>query len=70
MDQNKKKIKDKSKNNDLQSTAQNTEDWATRTQLKSGGLRCSGWVGSFCSTSGTRCVNIVTNPVISHAWGM
>jgi hypothetical protein len=28
-------------------------------------LRCSGSVGSSCSTSGTRRVNLVTNPVIS-----
>ena len=28
-------------------------------------LRCSGRVGSSCSTSGTRRVNLVTNPVIS-----
>ena len=27
---------------------------------------CSGRVGSSCSTSGTRRVNLVTNPVISH----
>ena len=30
---------------------------------------CSGRIGSFCSTSGTRRVNLVTNPVISHEWG-
>jgi hypothetical protein len=30
---------------------------------------CSGRVISSCSTSGTRCVNLVTNPVISHQWG-
>jgi hypothetical protein len=29
-------------------------------------LRCSGRVSSSCSTSETRCVNLVTNPVISH----
>jgi hypothetical protein len=27
---------------------------------------CSGRVGSSCSTSDTRRVNLVTNPVISH----
>jgi hypothetical protein len=32
-------------------------------------LRCSGMVSSSCSTSGTRRVNLVTNPVISHEWG-
>ena len=31
--------------------------------------RCSGRVDSFCSTSGTHRVNLVTNPVISHQWG-
>jgi hypothetical protein len=39
----------------------------TRTPLKTGGeLRCSGRVGSSCSTSGTRRVNLVTNPIISN----
>ena len=32
-------------------------------------LKCSGRVSSSCSTSGTRHVNLVTNPVISHEWG-
>ena len=44
-----------------------TKDRVTRTPLKTGGeLRCSGRIGSSCSTSDTRCVNLVTNPVISH----
>ena len=44
-----------------------TKDRITRTPLKTGGeLRCSGRVGSSCSTSDTRRVNLVTNPVISH----
>ena len=30
---------------------------------------CSGMVSSSCSTSDTRCVNLVTNPVISHERG-
>jgi hypothetical protein len=34
-----------------------------------GELGCSGRVNSSCSTSGTRRVNLVTNPVISHEWG-
>jgi len=39
----------------------------TRTPLKTGGeLRCSRRVSSSCSTSGTRRVNLVRNPVISH----
>jgi hypothetical protein len=42
----------------------------TRTPLKTEGeLRCSGRVISSCSNSGTRRVNLVTNPVISHEWG-
>jgi hypothetical protein len=44
-----------------------TKDRVTRTPLKTGGeLMCSGTVCSSCSTSGTRRVNLVTNPVISH----
>ena len=47
-----------------------TKDRVTRTPLKTGGeLRCWGRIGSSCSTSDTRRVNLVTNPVISHAWG-
>jgi hypothetical protein len=39
----------------------------TQTPLKIGGeLRCSGKVSNSCSTSGTRRVNLVTNPVISR----
>jgi len=44
-----------------------TNDRVTRSPLKTGGeLRCSGRVSSSCSTSGTRHVNLVQNPVISH----
>ena len=44
-----------------------TKDRVTRTPLKTGGeLRCSGRVSSSCSTSDTRHVNLVTNPVISR----
>ena len=47
-----------------------TKDRATRTPLKTGGeLMCSGRVSSSCSTSDTRRVNLVTNPVISHVRG-
>jgi hypothetical protein len=43
-----------------------TKDRVTRNPLKTGvELRCSGRVCSSCSTSGTRRVNLVTNPVIS-----
>ena len=44
-----------------------TKDRVTLTTLKTGGeLMCSGRISSSCSTSGTRRVNLVTNPVISH----
>ena len=44
-----------------------TKDRVTRIPLITGGeLGCSGRVRSFCSTSGTRRVNLVTNPVVSH----
>jgi hypothetical protein len=47
-----------------------TKDRATRTPLRIGSeLRCSGRVNSSCSTSDTRRVNLVTNPVISHERG-
>ena len=43
-----------------------TKDRVTRTPLKTGDeLRGSGRVSRSCSTSGTRRVNLVTNPVIS-----
>jgi hypothetical protein len=46
-----------------------TKDRVTRISLKTGGeLMCMGMVISFCSTRGTRRVNLVTNPVISHEW--
>ena len=46
-----------------------TKDRVTRTPLQTGiDLKCSGRVVSFCSTSGTRCVNLVANPVICHEW--
>jgi hypothetical protein len=44
-----------------------TKDLVTQSPLLIGGeLRCFGRVGSSSSTSGTRCFNLVTNPVISH----
>jgi hypothetical protein len=59
--------------NDIQRSTKHThktKDRVTRTPLKTGGeLRCSGRVGSSCSTSGACCVNLVTNPVISYEWG-
>ena len=47
-----------------------TKDRVTRTLLKTGGeLRCSERVGNSCFTSGTRRVNLATNPVISRERG-
>ena len=47
-----------------------TKDRVTRTPLQIGGEhRCLGMVSSSCSTSDTRRVNLVTNPVISHERG-
>ena len=43
------------------------KDRVTGTPLQTGGeLRCSGRVRSSCSASGTRRINLVTNPVISR----
>ena len=43
-----------------------TTDRVTRTPLKTGNeIRCSGRVGSSCSTTSTRRVNLVRNPVIT-----
>jgi hypothetical protein len=47
------------------------KDRVTRTPLKTGGeVRCSRRVSNSYSTSDTRHVNLTTNPVISHQWGM
>jgi hypothetical protein len=47
-----------------------SKDRVTRTPLKTGGeLRCTAMVSSSCSTSSTRRVNLVTNPVTSHQRG-
>ena len=44
-----------------------TKDRVTRTPLRTGSeLRCFGREDSSCSTSDTRRVNLVTNPMISH----
>ena len=62
--------KRKRTHNDLQNTTQKTKDLATQTAHKTGDeLRCSGRVGSSCSTSGTRRVTLVTNPVVNHDRG-
>jgi hypothetical protein len=58
---------DKRTNNDLQNITHKTKDRVTRAPLKTGGeLRFSRRVSSSCSTSGTRRVTLVTNPVTSH----
>ena len=45
-----------------QTTIYKTNDQVTQTPLNTGGeLRCSGRVSGFCSTSGTRRVNLVGN---------
>ena len=47
-----------------------TKDQVTRTPLKTGGEhKCSERVSCSCSTSDTRRVNLVTNPVICHERG-
>jgi hypothetical protein len=47
-----------------------TKDRETRIPLKIGGeLTCSGMKSNSCSTSGTRHVNLVTNPMLNHEWG-
>jgi hypothetical protein len=69
---NDQKKKYKGTNNDLQNIHINlkAKDWVTRIPLKTvGELGCSGRVSSSSSTSGTRRVNLVTNPVISHECG-
>jgi hypothetical protein len=44
-----------------------SKDRVTWTPLETGGkLRCSGRVGSSCSTSDAHRVNLVTNPMTSH----
>ena len=64
---NGQKKKDKRKNQRSTKYTYKIKDRVTRTPLNTGSeLRCSGRVGSPCSTSGTLRVNLVTNPVISR----
>jgi hypothetical protein len=49
-----------------QRTTDNTMAKRKRTNNE---LRCSKRMSSSCSTSGTRRVNLGTNPVINHEWG-
>jgi len=59
--------KRKSTNNDLQITTQKTKDRGTQTSLNTEGEhRCSRMVSSCCSSSGTRRVTLVANPLISN----
>ena len=46
-----------------------TKDRVTRTPLKTGGTQVLRRVSSSYSTSGTRRITLVTNPVISQEWG-
>ena len=59
--------------NNLQSihkTKHTTKDRATRTPIKTAGeLRCSEEGSSSLSNSDTRCVTLVTKPVITHEIG-
>jgi hypothetical protein len=46
-----------------------TKDWVTQTPPHTGyEVSCSERVSSSCSTSGIQRFNLVTNPVINHAW--
>ena len=66
---NVQKKKYKRTNNDLQNIHKKLKI-EKHEQLKTWGeLRCSRRVGSSCSTSDSRRVNLVTNPVISYEWG-
>jgi hypothetical protein len=52
---------------DKQDITQKTKDRVTRTPLKTNGeLGCSGRVSSSYSTSDTRRLTLITNPVINH----
>jgi hypothetical protein len=62
-----KRKKDKRANNDQQNTTQKESSNTNPTKTR-GELMCSGRVRSSFSTSGTRRVTLVTNPVISHEW--
>jgi hypothetical protein len=64
-EQTKEKVQEDKRRSTKQ--AHKTKNRVIRTPQKTGGEhRCSGRVSSSCSTSGTRRVNLVTNPVICH----
>ena len=55
---------------DKQRSTKHTYKTKDRVTLKTvGEPRCSGRVGSSCSTSDTCRVNLVTKPMVSHEWG-
>jgi hypothetical protein len=59
--------KSKRTNNDLQNMTHKSKDRVTQTPLKTGDEPgAPGRVSSSCSTSGTRRVILVTNPLKSH----
>ena len=59
--------KRKRTNNGVENTTQKTKDLTTWTSIKTGSkIRCSGRVGSSCSTCGTGRDTLVINPVVSH----
>ena len=64
--QNGQKKKYKGTNNDLQNIHIKLKIELHEPIKTEGELRCSGRIGSSCSTSDTRRVDLVTNPVISH----
>ena len=55
--------------NYLQNIIQETKDWTTQPPKTGTELKCSGKGGSSSSSSGGRCVNVVTYSVICHEWG-
>jgi len=58
---------DKRTNNDQQNTTQKTKDCETRTPLKTGvNSGAPEMVSTSYSTSGTRCLTLLTNPKIGH----
>jgi len=59
-----KKPKKNQTHNGLQNITRNTKDRALRIPLSTGGeLKCSGSVGSSCSTCSTRRVTLITNSI-------
>ena len=61
-------LRDDYLNNNIQNTTQKSKlRWNNTNATENwGGPMCSGRAGSTCSTRATRCVTLVTNPVICH----